>query len=47
MAGKLACQYGRIFVREQRHLIRRRIAFDRSEHAIDDVVSGLAGPGFS
>jgi hypothetical protein len=32
---------------KQRHLIRRRIAFDRSEHAIDDEVSGFAGPGFS
>jgi hypothetical protein len=32
---------------KQRHLIWRRIAFDRSERAINDVVSGFAGPGFS
>jgi hypothetical protein len=32
---------------KQRHLIRRRIAFDRSEHAIDNVVRGFAGPGFA
>jgi hypothetical protein len=31
---------------KQRDLIRRRIAFDRSELAVNDVVSGFADPGF-